>query len=268
MKRKLFSAVALAASMLLAGPSYAAFVGSTSLSLVYTCASQPTGTSGSGGSSGTSSGTGAGTGTSSSGTNGLPSGFYVRVPMNPSTWSSASSSGTGGYVATYTDPNNPSVTVYTDPVNGDCTWQGQATGLATSISAYNGGSVQATAAPGTTSVPASTMVSFDSSSSSYVSGPYGTETIVALFTDNPLFQVVGCEDSANASVACSTPYTTSFNLGANNNNSQGQVSQFLVTYSPTSSETQGTVDSANIIVEVSNSTGLGYYFIPMSGLVQ
>ena len=174
----------------------------------------------------------------------------------------------------YTDANTPGVTVYSNPTSGDCTWAAQSQSLATELSS-NGGSVLTSV---NTPAVIDALVSFAPENINHntgtgvgTSGAYGTETIQAIFTDNPLFKVVDCAEYANNTtgsvVSCQTPFQGAFNT-LQGGSSGTQIGDIQVLYSPSASEPSGTTDSGNVIIEVHNSTGYGYYSISLSGGVQ
>lgn len=194
----------------------------------------------------------------------------------------------GTYLSSYSDPNDPGVTVYTYPGSSDCTWQAQSSSLASVISVAPNAASGVPA--GTTSPPQDAPTSFYSMAISTSTGtgfgtpgPYGTETIKAIFTDSPLFKVTGCYEygqyttdsngqtvytaTVGPAMSCGTPFTGATNVKYGYSSST-EIGDIQFTYSPDASETSGTWDYGNIIIEVQNSTGYGFYYVPVSGYVQ
>lgn len=181
----------------------------------------------------------------------------------------------GGYLPSYADSSNASgVTVYSDPVNGDCAWNPQDSNLGTSIEATP--SLAQQVDNGNLHM---VQAAFDFNGSPYspnagLPGQYGVESIIGIFTDTPVFQVSGCyteggfnSDSTGyidtSPVACSTPFTASFD-SEYSGSSQGQPGLLNVQYFPSSTVPSGDQETGNVIFEIQNQSGVGYYYLPVT----
>lgn len=178
--------------------------------------------------------------------------WLLRVPVDPPVPSPSGPAPTpvGRYSAMVTDPvNTPGVTYY---ASQGCTWSAQSSTLSTQIG-WSGGTATA-AYLGTAGCPGGT-------------GPLstGSETILGMWTDNPKFQVSGCQTGSGASTGCtgqtiSNQYNVEYQTG-----DLSQMGIINYTYTPTPGEASGTIDYGNVVLEISNSTGVGYYLLQISG---
>lgn len=242
------AAAALAVAAGFASNSYALRAYSSGLSTVPACSAQPS------------------TQISGPPLAGANPGVYLRVPVNVQAWLPAAGTPLA-YIPAFSDSaNTPGVAVYSAPDN--CAWQAQSSSLSTQIGFFMNPITVPAGSSGTEELPIGMAGT--------AGGPlaYGTETMVNTWSNSPLFTPVGCTTAVDGSngeiegpaIDCGVPYTTIENQYGMWQ--QNQVGYLNVKYSPSAQEASGTTDHGIIFVEIHNSTGYGYYEIPVSGSVQ